>query len=68
MTIENDTLREDLRAWMKSPAIGLPDYSADLLVQRRVGRMIANFDSKSATHAPRQLAVNSIQTGLPEKP
>jgi hypothetical protein len=68
MTIENDTLREDLRAWMKSPAIGLPDYSADLLVQRRVGRMIANFDSRSATHSPRQLAVNSIQTGLPDKP
>jgi hypothetical protein len=68
MTIENDTLREDLRAWMKSPAIGLPDYSADLLVQRRVGRMIANFDARSATYAQRKIAVNAIQTGLPGKP
>jgi hypothetical protein len=68
MTIENDTLREDLRAWMKSPAIGLPDYSADLLVQRRVGRMIANFDARPATHVQRKIAVNSIQTSLPDKP
>src|ERR1700729_259616 len=34
MTIENDGLREDLRAWLISPAIGLPEYSADLKVQR----------------------------------
>jgi len=68
MTIESDTLGEDLRAWMRSPAIGLPDYSADLLVQRRVGRMIANFDARFATHTQRKLAVNAIQTGLPDKP
>jgi hypothetical protein len=42
MTIENDAFREDLRAWIRSPAIGVPDYSADLLVQRRVGGMLAN--------------------------
>lgn len=42
MTIETDALRDDLRAWLKSPAIGLPEYSADLQVQRRVGRTIAN--------------------------
>ena len=45
MTIENDTLRADLRAWLKSPAIGLPVYSADLVVQRRVGRIIGKCDA-----------------------
>jgi hypothetical protein len=44
MTIENDRLRTDLRAWLKSPAIGLPVYSSDLVVQRRVGRIIAKCD------------------------
>jgi hypothetical protein len=28
MTIENDALCEDLRAWMKSPPMGLPEYSS----------------------------------------
>jgi hypothetical protein len=68
MTIENNALREDLRAWMKSPAVGLPEYSADLIVQRRVGRLLANFDAKSAPHARRKLVVNSVQTRLPDKP
>lgn len=31
MTIENAVLREDLRAWMKSPAMGLQEYSSDLI-------------------------------------
>ena len=43
MTIESDVLCEDLRAWMMSPAIGLSEYSTDPIVQRRVGRMLANF-------------------------
>jgi hypothetical protein len=68
MTIENDALREDLRAWTKSPAIRLPEYSADPIVQRRVGRMLAGVAAKSSTHARRKLVVNSIQTGLPDKP
>ena len=46
MTIENDVLREDLRAWMRSPTMGLPEYSSDPSVQRRVGRMLANFNTK----------------------
>ena len=46
MTIENDALREDLRASVKSPAIELPDYSEDLLVQRRVGGMLADVCAK----------------------
>jgi hypothetical protein len=43
MTIDNDALSEDLRAWIKSPAVGLPEYSADTLVQRRVGKMLAEM-------------------------
>jgi hypothetical protein len=46
MTIENDALREDLRASIKSLAIELPDYSADLLVQRRVGGILADVCAK----------------------
>jgi hypothetical protein len=69
MTIENNTLRETLReelcAWMKSPPIGLPDYSADPRVQRRVGRMLANFDAKSLRRAKENLAVNSLQNTNP---
>ena len=41
MTIESDELCEDLRAWIKSPAVGLLEYSADPVVQRRVGKMLA---------------------------
>jgi hypothetical protein len=68
MTIENGALCEDLRAWMKSPAIGLPEYSSDPSIQRRVGRMLANFNPKFSPQAPRQLVVNPIQTPLPDKP
>jgi hypothetical protein len=68
MTIENDVLREDLRAWMKSPAIGLPEYSADLQIQRRVGRMIANCGTSDLSHAQRQLMVNWTQPRVPEEP
>jgi hypothetical protein len=46
MTSETDALREDLRAWMKSTPIGLPDYSADLIVQRRIGIMLAAVNAK----------------------
>ena len=68
MTIESDWLREELRARMKSPAKGLPEYSADPIVQRRVGRMLANFDAKSAPYAKRKSVVNSIQIHLSDKP
>jgi hypothetical protein len=65
MTIENDAPREDLRAWMKSRAMGLPEYSADLQVQRHVGRMIASCGAES--HAQRRLAIKSIRTRRPEE-
>lgn len=68
MTIEDDVLSEDLRAYLKSPAIGLPEYWADMLIQRRVGRMIANCGAMALPRTPRKLVVNSIQNRLPDKP
>lgn len=41
MTNDNDAFCEDLRAWKKSPAIGLPEYSDDPAIQRRAGKMLA---------------------------
>jgi hypothetical protein len=43
VTIENDELRANLRAWIKSPAIELREYCADVVVQRRLGRMLADL-------------------------
>jgi hypothetical protein len=40
MTTENETLRESLSALMKSAQLGLPQYAADPIVQRRVGKML----------------------------
>ncbi len=68
MTIENAELREDLRAWLKSTAIGLPEYSADLTVQRRVGRMLATSNTKFLPDAQRKSVGNPIQICLPDKP
>jgi len=68
MTIETDALREDLRAWRKPTAIGLSEYSADPIVRRRVGAMLANFNAKFAPYARRKLVVNFIQTRLPDEP
>jgi hypothetical protein len=58
MTIENDALCDDLRAWMRSPTMGLQEYSSDPSVQRRVGRMLANFSTKFFLQAPRRTVVN----------
>jgi hypothetical protein len=66
MTIENDALRADLRAWIKSPAIGLRDYSTDVVVQRRIGRMLADFCAKPSACAQEKV-VNSIQIRFPDK-
>jgi hypothetical protein len=41
MEIENDALREELRALMLSPYVALPAYSADPIAQSRVGRFFA---------------------------
>jgi hypothetical protein len=42
MTIESDTLRDELLALMKFSQRALPDYASDPAVQRRVGRTLAN--------------------------
>ena len=52
MADKDDTLRKDLLALMKSPQIGLPEYSADPIVQRRVGRMLA--ENLTRLHAARK--------------
>jgi hypothetical protein len=59
MTIDNDALREDLRAWIKSPSIGLPEYSADAIVQRRIGRTLASVAARSSPHAQRKIVVET---------
>jgi hypothetical protein len=68
MTIENDALCDDLRAWMKSPAMGLSNYSADPVVQRRVGRILAGFGVKYSSRARRKPIADSVPAGLPFKP
>ena len=51
MTIESDTLREDLRALMKFSETALPDYATNPLVQRRVGKALANIPADVRTHS-----------------
>jgi hypothetical protein len=48
MIIEQGSQSDFLRALLKSPQFGLPDYSADLIVQRRVGRAIAEASDDRA--------------------
>jgi hypothetical protein len=51
MTNNNDQMCDDFRTWIALPAIELPEYSADPVVQRRVGRMLAAFAAKAQTAA-----------------
>ena len=46
MTIENDILREQVLALMKSPQLELPDYSADPIVLRRVGKVLSETSAR----------------------
>jgi hypothetical protein len=39
--IEQESERDFLHALLKSPQFGLPEYSADPIVQCRVGRAVA---------------------------
>ena len=41
MTIEEDILREQLLALISSLQLDLPDYSADPIVLRRVGKVLS---------------------------
>jgi hypothetical protein len=57
MTIEEEAERDDLRALLKFPQIGLLAYSADPIVQRRFGRVLAETstlfpDEVFSTHNP----------------
>jgi hypothetical protein len=61
MIIKQESQSDFLRGLLKSPQLGLPDYSADPIVQRRVGRAIAETSSPitaGATNgrAPRETA------------
>ena len=47
MTIENDALREEILVQMKSPQFGVPEYSADPMVLRRVGRALSELSARS---------------------
>lgn len=51
MTVESCALRADLRALMMSPAIGLCEYNADPVIQRRVGRMLVDAAKVNALAA-----------------
>ncbi len=53
MTIEPESERGFLRALLKSPQLGLPEYSADPIVQRRVGRAVAEASNEDQS-APRR--------------
>ena len=57
MTIETDSAREEILALLKASDVPIPDYSADPLVLRRVGRTIAQakarvFDSPFGVYWP----------------
>jgi len=41
MNPEPDTLAEELRALLKSPQLGVPEYADDPLVARRVGKLLS---------------------------
>jgi hypothetical protein len=61
MIVEQGSQSDFLRALLKSPQFGLPDYSADPIVQRRVGRAIAELLT-----APRRNPAGLLATILTE--
>jgi hypothetical protein len=46
MKIENNILREELRALMLAPYVALPEYSADPIAQSRAGRFFAKLTTQ----------------------
>jgi hypothetical protein len=43
MMVQRQDERDFLRALLATPQFGLPDYAADPIVQRRVGRVLASI-------------------------
>ena len=73
MTIKPETLREELQALLGVQDIALPDYAADPIVQRRVGRMLGDYSTYLKNHyigAMRGLPSGGllISGGLPTLP
>jgi len=58
MSHGSDSLRDELRALLASQMIGVPEYGADPLVRRRVGRMLV--DAATASHS---YAVDGAEAG-----
>jgi hypothetical protein len=54
MTIEDDVLRQALCTLIRSPALELPDYSADPVIRRRVGAMLSGVEAKSLRYPLRK--------------
>jgi hypothetical protein len=50
MTIKPETLREELQALLRVQDIALPDYAADPIVRRRVGRMLGDYSTYLKNH------------------
>jgi hypothetical protein len=61
MIIEKESDRDFLRALLKSPQFGLPGYMADPIVQRRVGRAVA----EASTQPHSQLILPRCVDALP---
>jgi hypothetical protein len=51
MTHENDKLRTDVRALLIFTQTTLPDYATDPVVQRRVGKALANIPADVRIHS-----------------
>jgi hypothetical protein len=47
MTVENDALHEELLALMKSPQLGVPEYSADPIALRRLGAVLSEISARA---------------------
>jgi hypothetical protein len=57
--IEHESEREFLRALLQSPQFGLPDYEADPIVRRRVGKVIAETSTNFAINFSARVPVTN---------